>query len=124
MAIKPTNVINPNIRSTYNIDQQLESKEENERKHTKIKTHYNLEEYNYIDLLKIYGFNANENVGAEVKNENQEEIFINPKFNGKMQYKRKYQEYDVEQEFKDSEEDKKHNKNKNDKTKKIIMNLS
>ena len=124
MAIKPpTNIINSNIRSTYDIDQQLESKEENERKHTKIKTHYNLIDYNFLDNFHKSGCDVDENAGAEVKNENQEEIFINPKFNGKMQNKSKYQEYDVEQEFKDSEEDKKRNKNQNEKTKQINNEL-
>ena len=48
MAIKTTNVINPNIQKTYHIDQQIEIKEEIERKNKKMITHNNIKEYNTI----------------------------------------------------------------------------
>ena len=75
MAIKPTNIINPNISSTYNIDQQIESKEESERKNDKMVTNYYLQNNGFINPVPHDGYGACtyvEENGEETKNENQE----------------------------------------------------
>ena len=53
MAVKANNIINQNIQTTYHIDQQIEKKEENERKETKEDEHSNFcEDYSdYLDSI-------------------------------------------------------------------------
>ena len=100
MGIKPPNIINPNIGSTYDIDQQIESKEESERKNSKILSNYELKD----------NFNYGEE-GSSVNLKENEQDKIKENFN-------KNQECYIKQEFeglKDLSNGKKKNKKKNKK---------
>ena len=102
MEIKPSNIINPNIGSTYDIDQQIESKEESERKNSKLLFNYELKDnFNH--------FNGQNESCGDLKENGQDKIEEN--FN-------KNQECYIEQEFEglnDLSNGKKKNKKKNKK---------